>query len=56
MSKKKEQIFLLQKDYSWEELSDLERDVYEAVEYNDYDIPGEYEGTIRVTMEYIEEE
>lgn len=46
---------LLEKDYSWEELCDLERDVYEAVEYAE-GIPGEYEGVIRVTMEYIKDE
>lgn len=45
---------LLEKDYSWEELSDLERDVSEAIEYSDPKIPGEFKGIIRVVITYKE--
>jgi hypothetical protein len=37
--------------YDWNSLSDLERDVMEAVE--DSGLPGEYTGEIRVVMTYV---
>lgn len=50
---------IFKRGYSWEELSDLERDVSEAAspDYNPAmkDIPGEYPGVIRVTMKYFSE-
>ena len=42
---------IMNREYSWEELADLERDVSEAI--SDAPIPGEYEGTIRVAIVYI---
>jgi hypothetical protein len=45
---------LLNKDFSWEELADLERDVYECIEYAEPKIPGEYSGTIKVLVTYEE--
>lgn len=50
-----------QKDYEgFEDLSDYFRDTDEAVDPrfnpNMAEIPGEFQGTIRVTIEYIEEE
>lgn len=46
------------KDYhGFESMSDLDCDVYEALDerFNPKakDIPGEFQGTIKVTMEYI---
>jgi hypothetical protein len=49
------------KEYCWESLNDLERDVSEALD-EDYNallskgLPGEFTGTIKVTIEYISEE
>lgn len=50
-----------QKSYhGFEATSDLERDISESLnsDYNDKvkDIPGEFQGTLKVTIEYIPEE
>ena len=44
---------LLDKDYDWESLADLQRDIYEL----DFgDIPGEFKGTVNVKIVYTEDE
>lgn len=47
----RKQIF--KKEYDWESLFDLERDIIEAVEESDLD--GEFTGTITVTIKYEED-
>ncbi len=42
---------IFESTYNWEELYDLERDVSEAIEWND-ELAGEFPGTIKVTIEY----
>ncbi len=42
--------------YGFESIYDLERDVSEAIEYSDVDIPAEFQGTIKVTMVYDDSE
>lgn len=44
---------LLDKTYDWESLYDLQRDVHEAIEDN---VSGEFKGTVKVTIEYTQEE
>lgn len=43
--------------HGFESLSDLDRDIYESLDnrYNEKakDIPGEFQGTVRVTIEYF---
>jgi len=51
---------IFENDYhGFESISDIERDICEALNpnFNDKarDIPGEFSGTIRLTMEYIDE-
>ena len=47
---------IFQKEYfGFEDLSDLERDIYEMWDDNE-DIPSEFEGTVKVTIEYIDDE
>lgn len=52
--------FLFVKEYCWEDLYDLQRDMGEVLDERlnpeAADIPGEYTGVIKVTVEYIEEE
>ena len=43
-------VVLLQKEYGWEDLSDLGRDVVEAVE--DSGLPGEFKGVIELTIRH----
>jgi len=42
---------IFESTYNWEELYDLERDVSEAIQWND-ELAGEFPGTIKVTIEY----
>lgn len=42
--------------YGFESLYDMERDVSEAIEYSDVKIPGEFQGTIKVTITYDDSE
>lgn len=49
-----EKIF--EKTYNWEELCDLERDVSEAIEWNEEIPNGEFPGTIKVTIEYYRDD
>lgn len=44
---------ILKQEYCWESVVDIERDVYEAVEQ--VGLPGEFTGTLRVTVEYVKE-
>tara|TARA_R110000824_G_C14769087_1_gene630685 strand:+ start:364 stop:516 length:153 start_codon:yes stop_codon:yes gene_type:complete len=43
---------LLRQEYCWESTVDIERDVYQAIE--EAGVPGEFEGVLRITVEYIE--
>lgn len=38
----------------WESLQDYERNLYESME--DWDIPNEFQGTIKITITYEENE
>lgn len=40
--------------FGFEDLADLERDISEMWDDNE-DIPGEFEGTVKVTIEYIDD-
>jgi len=44
---------LLRQEYCCESIVDIERDVCEAIE--EAGVPGEFTGTLRVTVEYIKE-
>jgi len=50
---------IFKKDYNWEELYDFERDLTECLDpdFNDKaPKDGEFKGSIKVTVEYLEEE
>ena len=46
---------LLDKNYDWESLFDVERDVYEAIEYGDFSEDEEFKGTIKIVITYEED-
>lgn len=57
--KKIENKIIFNETYNWESLCDLSRDIQECFDsrYNPLvkDLPGEFKGVIKVTLEYIPE-
>ncbi len=47
-------MIIFKKEYSWEELSDIYEDISDKL-CSSKEIEGEYQGQIKVTIEYIEE-
>lgn len=45
---------ILKKSYSYEEIIDLEEDIYEAMDRTN--IPGDYEGLLTITVTYSEDQ
>jgi len=50
-NKEEEKKILMDKEYSWESCNDIEEDVYWELQK----LPGEFEGTIRIIVEYLED-
>lgn len=47
---------IFEKEYhGFEAIADLGRDIYEMWDYLEQPIPGEFQGTVKVIVEYIEE-
>ena len=59
MSDTNDRIIWRKKYHGFEDVSDLGRDIYECLDgrFNEKakDIPGEFQGTLRVTVEYFPE-
>jgi len=50
LSPKFQSLVLMEREYSWEELADLERDVSEAISEGPF--PGEFSGRVVVKITY----